>query len=98
MHIIDKKLQEHGIPLYLFVPICGIIGRTRLTQGVKNDDLDRDLVEKLVAIIDEMAELKRTSLIAPDWSDTENIREQLRQRRAFKLAMKYDSDQVRELL
>jgi hypothetical protein len=98
-HIIDRKLQELPCPVSLFVPITGgLIGRTRLTSGLKNDDLDRELVEKLVAILDEMTELKRTSLIAPDWSDAENIKEQLHQRRAFRQAAKYDEDRVRELL
>jgi hypothetical protein len=98
-HVIDKRLQELACPVSLFVPITdGLIGRTRLTQGLKSDDLDHALVEKLLVILDEMAELRRTSLIAPDWSDAENIKEQLRQRRAFKLAAKYDEDRVRELL
>jgi hypothetical protein len=98
-HIVDRKLQEIACPVSLFVPITGgLIGRTRLTQGLKNDDLDRALVEKLVALLDEMAELRYTSLIAPDWSDAENIRKQLAQRRAFKLAAKYSEDVVRETL
>ena len=98
-HIIDRKLQELPCPVSLFTRITyGLIGRTRLTQGLKNDDLDHDIVEKLVAILDEMLELKRTSLIAPDWSDSENIREKLRHRRAFTQAAKYDEDRVRELL
>jgi hypothetical protein len=98
-HIIDQKLQDLACPVSLFVPICGLIGRTRLTQGLKNDDLDRDLVEKLVAILDEMAELKRMSLIAPDWSDAENIREQLAKQRALKQVAKYDvSDAARMVL
>ena len=98
-HIIDRKLQELPCPVSLFVPITGgLIGRTRLTQGLKNDNLDHAIVEALVAILNEMVELKRTSLIAPDWSDAENIREQLRQRRAFRQAAKHDEDSVRELL
>jgi hypothetical protein len=83
----------------LFVPITdGLIGRTRLTQGLKNDNLDHSIVDKLVALLSEMAELRRASKIAPDWSDAENIREQLRQRRAFTEAAKYDEDRVRQLL
>jgi hypothetical protein len=98
-HIIDKKLQELPCPVSLFVPIThGLIGRTRLTQGLKNNDLDHAIADKLLGILDEMLELKRTSLIAPDWSDSENIRKQLRQRRAFRQAAKYDEDRVRELL
>ena len=62
-HIIDKKLQELVCPVSLFVPITdGLIGRTRLTQGLKNHDLDQNTVDKLVEILDDMAELKRTSL------------------------------------
>jgi len=39
----------------LFVPITGgLIGRTRLTQGLKNDNLDHAIVEALVAILNEM--------------------------------------------
>ena len=83
----------------LFVPITGgLIGRTRLTSGLKDGDLDRNLVDKLATLLDEMAELKRTSLIAPDWSDAAGIREQLRHRRLFKETLKYDSDNVRTLL
>jgi hypothetical protein len=98
-HVIDQKLQDLACPVSLFVPITGgLIGRTRLTQGLKNDDLDHNLVEKLVAILDEMAELKHTSLIAPDWSDAENIREQLKLQLATKEAIKYDEDAVRRFL
>jgi hypothetical protein len=102
MHIIDEKLQQLVCPLSLFVPITGgLIGRTRLTAALRNpgdEDLDRNLVDKLVALLDEMAELKRTSLVAPDWSDTLGIREQLKQRRLFRETVKYDSDNVRKLL
>jgi len=46
-----------------------------------------------------MAELKRTSLIAPDWSDAEGIRKQLDKRRAMKIAAEYDlEEKERELL
>ena len=99
LHIIDKQLQELACPVSLFVPITdGLIGRTRLTQGLKNHDLDQNTVDKLIEILDDMAELKRTSLVAPDWSDANNIREQLHQRRQFKLAANYDEDRVRQLL
>lgn len=94
-HIIDQKLQDLACPVSLFVPIAGgLIGRTRLTQGLQGlqgtKPLDQNLVEKLVALLDEMAELKRTSLVAPDWNDAQNIREQLAQRRAFRQAAEYD--------
>jgi len=98
MHIIGEKLQDLACPVSLFVPICGLIGRTRLTQGLKKGDLDRNMVEKLAAILDEMAELKRTSLVGPDWTDTESIQKQLAARRAFKQAAEYDSDRMHELL
>jgi len=98
-HLIDTKLQDLACPLSLFVPIAGIIGRTRLTQFLQNEKaLDPNIVDKLIVTLDEMAELKRTSLVAPDWSDSENIREQLHQRRQFKLAAEYDEDRVKELL
>jgi hypothetical protein len=99
MHIIDEKLQSIECPVSLFVPISGLIGRTRLTEFLKGTArLDPSLVDKLVALLDEMAELKRTSLVAPNWQDTENIKEQLAQRRAFKQAAEYDTDAVRKLL
>jgi hypothetical protein len=102
MHAIDEKLQQLACPLSLFVPItCGLVGRTRLTAALRNpaqEDLDRNLGDKLVSLLDEMAELKRTSLVALDWSDAVGIREQLKQRRLFKDAVKHDSDNVRELL
>lgn len=98
-HLIDTRLQDLACPLSLFVPIAGIIGRTRLTQFLQNEQsLDLNIVNKLVAILDEMAELKRTSPVSPDWADSGNIREQLHQRRQFKLAAEYDEDRVKELL
>jgi hypothetical protein len=99
-HIIDTKLQDISCPLSLFVQITGgLIGRTRLTQALQGQKpLDQNTIDKLLVILDELTELKRTSLIAPDWSDAENIREQLRQRRAFKQAAKDDAGRVRELL
>ena len=100
-HIIDKKLQDLACPVSLFVPITGsLIGRTRLTQALQGEKpLDQSLLDKLVAILDEMAELKRTSLIALDWADAEGVREQLAQRRAIKQAVKFDvSDAGKSLL
>jgi len=98
-HLIDTKLQDLACPLSLFVPIAGIIGRTRLTQFLQNEkSLDLNIVNKLIGVLDEMIELKRTSLVTPDWSDAANIREQLHQRRQFKLAAEYDEDRVKQLL
>ena len=99
MHIIDEKLQDLACPVSLFVPITGgLIGRTRLTQALKGDfTLERKLEDKLVAILDEMTELKHSSFVAPDWADAENIREQLALRRALKTVVGYDTDKVREL-
>ena len=100
-HIIDRKLQDLVCPVSLFCEITGgLIGRTRLTQGLQGTKpLDHNLVEKLVALLDEMAALKRTSLVAPDWADAEGVREQLAQRRAFKQAAEYDvSDKGKALL
>jgi|SRR5579862_1208097 len=96
MHIIDRKLQVLACPVSLFVPICGgLIGRTRLTQGLKSDDLDKNVVDKLIAILDEMTELKNISSVAPDWSDAANIQAQLKARRELKQAIAYDDDEVR---
>ena len=99
LHVIDEKLQNLTCPLASFVLIAGIVSRTSLTQFLKNGcSLNSNTVEKLIVLLDEMAELKRTSLIAPDWSDAVNIREELSRRRQFRLAAEYDQDRVRELL
>jgi hypothetical protein len=100
MHTIDEKLQNIECPVSNFVPITGgLVGRTRLTQFLQGTaQLDSQLVEKLIAALDEMIELKRTSNFAPNWQDTENIREQLRRRREIKTAIEYDEDMIRELL
>jgi len=100
-HIVDKKLQDLACPVSLFVPITGgLVGRTRLTQALQGEKpLDQNLVDKLLALLGEMAELKSASLVAPDWSDAEGVREQLAQRRAFRQAAEYDvSDTGKSLL
>ncbi len=99
-HVIDTKLQDLSCPVSLFVPICGLIGRTRLTQALQGEKpLDQNLVDKLLVLLGEMAELKSASLVAPDWSDAEGVREQLAQRRAFREAAEYDvSDTGKSLL
>jgi len=99
-HPIDKRLQDLACPVSLFVAITGgLIGRTRLTQALQSErPLNQNLLDKLLMLLDELAELKNSSLISPDWSDTANIREQLAQRRAFKQAAKFDADDVRRLL
>jgi len=99
-HVIDKKLQDLACPVSLFVPIIGgLIGRTRLTQALQGEKpLDQNLVDKLVALLDEMTELARTSVVATNWADSENIREQLRCRREIRKAIDYDETRVRELL
>jgi hypothetical protein len=100
MHIVDEKLQNIECPVSNFVPITGgLVGRTRLTQFLQGTaQLDSNLVEKLIAVLDELIELKRVSVIAPNWADSENIREQLRFRREIKTAIEYDEDKIRELL
>lgn len=99
MHIIDEKLQSIECPVSLFVPIAGLVGRTRLTQFLQGTaQLDSNLVEKLIAVLDELIELKRVSNFAPNWQDTENIRETLRRRREIKAAIEYDEDKIQELL
>lgn len=99
MHIIDEKLQQLECPVSLFVPIAGLIGRTRLTQFLQGSaQLDSNLVEKLVAVLDELIELKRVSNFAPNWQDTENIRETLRYKREFRTAIENDEDKMSELL
>lgn len=98
-HIIDKKLQDNDCPVASFVPITGgLIGRTRLTQALQGEpgkNLDRNLEDKLIALLDEMLELKRTSLVAPDWSDAQGIREQLAARREVRKLFRDDADAVR---
>jgi len=99
MHIIEQKLEQLDCPLSRFVLIAKLSNRTSLTQYLQGSiPLDSNLVAKLVAILDEMAELKSASLIAPDWADAENIREQLRARRAIKQAIEYDEFEVQKLL
>lgn len=100
MNIIDEKLRELECPVNVFCEIAkGVIGRTRLTQGLRQNDLGGDMVEKLVTILDEMSELKNSLLIAPDWTDVEAIRAQLAARRTYKTVVKYDiEDDVREVL
>jgi hypothetical protein len=99
MHIIDERLQQIECPLSLFVPIAGLVGRTRLTQFLQGTArLDANVVEKLVSVLDELIELKRASVIAPDWADAEKIREQLRVRREIKQAIEYDEFEVQKLL
>jgi hypothetical protein len=94
------KLQSIECPVSNFVPITGgLVGRTRLTEFLRGTAmLDSNLVEKLVAVLDELVELKRVSDFAPNWQDTGNIREQLRLRREIKTAIEYDEDKIRELL
>jgi hypothetical protein len=99
VHVIEQKLKQLDCPVSLFVPIAGLVGRTRLTQFLSGTaQLDRNLIEKLIGVLDELIELKSASIIAPDWSDAENIREQLRRRREIKLAIEYDETVIRELL
>ena len=78
-HIVDKKLQDLACPVSLFVPITGgLIGRTRLTQALQGEKpLDHNVVEKLVALLDEMARLKNLLPVEPSWTDAENWRKYL---------------------
>ncbi len=100
MHVIDEKLQSLECPLSSFTPlVAGVVGRTRLTQFLKGSvQLDSGVVNELIGVLNEMIELKLASVIAPNWQDTENIREQLRRRREIKLAFRYDESVLEELL
>src|ERR1700730_13642777 len=82
---IDDALREFGCGLVHFTAIAGVIGRTRLTEALKGGrPLDQTDADRLLTIRDEMAELRRTSLTAPDWTDAEKIRRALESTREGK--------------
>ena len=93
--VINRKLQELSCALANFAAISKIVGRTRLTEALTGKrNLAQTDADKLMAILDEMAELQRASAIPLDWTKTDEIHEALQARREGK---KFVLETAREL-
>jgi hypothetical protein len=99
MHVIDTKLQALTCPLTAFCEICtGIISRPTLTSALKGQRvLDRNIENRLLELLNDMAELRQASPVAVDWSDSAGIRALIEASRAIKKARDWDGHTVRNL-
>jgi len=76
-----------------------ILARTRLGQGLQGKyAIEHNTMQRLLDLLNEMIELRRSLPVAPNWADSDAIKAFLAQRREFKRAAEYDSDNVRRLL
>lgn len=76
---IYEKLDELGCAVTSFCTIAGI-GRTRLVEaltGKPGKHLDQTTADTIFALLNEMGELKRASLVPPDWTDAAKLRHAL---------------------
>ena len=83
--LIDEKLKQLDCGVVHFAAISKIVGTTRLNQGLQGKrNFEQADAEQLLTVLDEMAELKRTSAVTPDWTDSERIHLLLQARRDAK--------------
>lgn len=82
---IANRLRELGCAESNFAVISGVMGKTRLAQGLAGDkDFDRDDAERMLNVLEEMRELRDMLQTPPDWKQTDQIRTALEQRRQVK--------------
>src|SRR5260221_9603209 len=82
---IARQLEELGCSSNAFAEISGVVGRTRMAQGLAGQkDFDRADAEKMLAVLAEMAELRDLSQSPIDWKQSDQIRQALAERRAVK--------------
>ena len=68
-----------------FAKIAGVVGKSRLAEGLSGQkDFDRCDAEKMLAVLQEMRELRDASPTPPDWKKVDEIREALAARREWK--------------
>jgi len=82
---IARELEELDCSGNAFAEICGIVGRTRMAQGLKGEkDFDQGDAERMFRTLAEMRELRSMSALPLDWTDCEGIRRALEERRGAK--------------
>ena len=82
---IARQLEELGCSSNAFAEITGVVGRTRMAQGLAGQkDFEPADAQKMLAILSEMAELRDLSQSPPDWKQTDAIRAALEERRSIK--------------
>jgi hypothetical protein len=76
-------LIEVRCPESTFAKIAGVVGKTRLTEGLTDPakSFDPHDAQRMLAVIDEMKELVALSQGQLDWKDTDAIRIALGERR-----------------
>jgi hypothetical protein len=84
---IRNGLRELNCAESNFAKIAGIVGKTRLIEGLAGEnDFDNPTAEKLLAVLNEMKGLQ-TEIDAPiDWSQVNKIETALLVRRVRKIA------------
>ncbi len=79
-----------------FAKIAGVVGKSRLAEGLSGQkDFNHCDAEKMLAVLQEMRELRDTSAISPDWKKVDEIREALAARREGKTLI---SETAREIV
>lgn len=82
---IGNALRELDCAESNFAKIAGVVGKSRLAEGLSGQkDFERRDAEKMLAVLQEMRELRDASAIPPDWKRVDEIREALAARREGK--------------
>jgi hypothetical protein len=82
---IANQLDELGCSSNAFAEISGVVGRTRVAQGLAGQkDFEPADADKMLVVLAEMTELRDLSQSPPDWKQTDEIRKALDERRKAK--------------
>jgi len=85
---IKNSLRELHCAEYNFAKIAGVVGKTRLAEGLAGQkDFDSATADRLLEIIQEMRELQKSvGIIKIDWSHVERVQLALTVRRVNRIA------------
>jgi hypothetical protein len=92
---IGNALRELDCAESNFAKIAGVVGKSRLAEGLAGQkDFERRDAEKMLAVLQEMRELRDASAIPPDWKKVDEIREALAARREGKKIISETSAEI----
>jgi len=94
---IARQLDELGCSSNAFAEISGVVGRTRMAQGLSGQkDFEPGDANRMLTVLAEMVELRDLSQSPPDWKQTDEIRKALEERRKTKKLIEDANRLIRE--
>ena len=94
---IKNGLRELNCAEYIFARIAGVVGKTRLAEGLAGQrGFERRDAEKMLEVLQEMQELQAAVGVPIDWSRVDKVQIALTVRRVAKFAAETSDHRMNE--